>query len=46
MSNHIKLKHDGVAPEGTKQFKRGRPETKPKISKLRVCGCGKTFKYR
>ena len=44
--NHIKLKHDGIAPKGTIHLKRGRPETKPKLPKRRVCGCGKTFKYR
>jgi hypothetical protein len=29
--NHIKLKHEGVAPKGTIYLKRGRPETKPQI---------------
>ena len=47
LSNHIRLKHGGFAPEGTIHLKRGRPETKPKTSKRRVCGyCNKTFKYR
>ena len=44
--NHIKLKHEGVAPKGTIYLKRGRPETKPQIRQRRVCSCGKTFKYR
>ena len=46
MYNHIRLKHEGVAPKGTIHLKLGRPETKHQNKKRRVCGCGKTFKYR
>ena len=46
MSNHIKHKHNGFAPKGTIHLPRGRRETLPKKPKRRVCGCGKTFKYR
>ena len=46
MYHHIKRKHQGLAPKGTPVIKLGRPETKPKLPKRRVCGCGKTFKYR
>ena len=46
MYNHIRLKHEGVAPKGTIHLKLGRPETKHQNRKRRVCGCGKTFKYR